>query len=271
MDGILNINKVRGETSFGVVAAVRRLCRERRVGHAGTLDPLASGVLPVCIGKATRVVEFAMEHAKQYRAEIEFGLTTDTGDAEGHVLSRGEVADLDAGAVAGALNHFRGQIQQVPPMFSALKHNGRPLYEMARAGITIDRPSRTVEIHEINMVSWEAPVATIEVTCSRGTYIRTLAEDLGQRLTCGAYLKNLSRLKYGPFGVEKAVTVAQLAEAVSAGDWTSLMWPIAGPCRQRGGGGGYPSRSANCLQGARRGRGRSGAAPGRGPMPGIHA
>jgi tRNA pseudouridine55 synthase len=209
MDGILVIDKSRGETSFGVVAAVRRLCRERRVGHAGTLDPLATGVLPVCLGKATRVVEYLMEHPKKYRAEVEFGLATDTGDAEGQIVGRGDVSAVSEAAVSEALERFRGSIQQTPPMFSALKHHGRRLYEMARAGITVDRPSRTVEIHDIGLVSWNAPVATIEATCSRGTYIRSLAQDLGHVLGCGAYLKNLSRVSYGPFDIARATSVGR--------------------------------------------------------------
>ncbi len=226
MDGILIIDKSLGETSFGVVAAVRRLCRERRVGHAGTLDPLASGVLPVCVGKATRVVEYLMEHSKKYRAEVEFGVVTDTGDAEGQITKRGDAAAVDANAVALALSRFRGPIQQTPPMFSALKHNGKRLYEMARAGITVDRPSRTVEIYAIDLVSWAPPVATIEVTCSRGTYIRSLAHDLGQDLACGAYLKNLSRLRYGPFDIADAISLPRLAEAVGDGDWSRLLSPL---------------------------------------------
>jgi tRNA pseudouridine55 synthase len=226
MDGILVIDKSRGETSFGVVAAVRRLCRERRVGHAGTLDPLATGVLPVCLGKATRVVEYLMEHPKKYRAEVEFGLATDTGDAEGQIVGRGDVSAVSEAAVSEALERFRGSIQQTPPMFSALKHHGRRLYEMARAGITVDRPSRTVEIHDIGLVSWNAPVATIEVTCSRGTYIRSLAQDLGHVLGCGAYLKNLSRVSYGPFDIARATSVPQLAEAVDAGELLCLLSPV---------------------------------------------
>ena len=217
MDGILNINKPAGETSFGVVAAVRRICHERRVGHAGTLDPLATGVLPVCLGKATRVAEYLMEHPKQYRATIEFGITTDSGDADGRILAQGDATRIQVEALHAALSAFHGQIEQTPPMFSALKHRGQPLYELARAGITVERSSRTVQIYDLRLVSWERPVLVIEVTCSRGTYIRTIAEDLGKALGCGAYLKHLCRLEYGPFSVENSLSLAQLVSTVADG------------------------------------------------------
>ena len=208
MDGILSINKAAGDTSFGVVAAVRRLCRERRVGHAGTLDPLATGVLPVCIGRATRVVEYLMEHPKKYRAEIRFGMVSDSGDAAGVISSGGDVSALDQAAVTSALALFMGEIKQVPPMLSALKHNGRPLYELAREGITVERAERKIQIYAIDLVSWKTPVATIDVTCSRGTYIRTLAQDLGKALSCGAYLAGLCRTKYGPFDLSNSIELA---------------------------------------------------------------
>ncbi len=226
MDGILSIDKSAGDTSFGVVAAVRRLCRERRVGHAGTLDPLATGVLPVCLGRATRVVEYLMEQPKKYRAEIRFGMVSDSGDADGTISSGGDVSALDAPAIASALEMFRGEIKQVPPMFSALKRNGRPLYELAREGITVERAERKIQIYAIDLVSWKTPVATIEVTCSRGTYVRTLAQDLGSALSCGAYLAGLCRTKYGPFELSKSISLPQLDDAVASGDWHSLVRPI---------------------------------------------
>ena len=226
MDGILSINKSGGDTSFGVVAAVRRLCREKRVGHAGTLDPLATGVLPVCLGKATRIVEYLMEHPKKYRAEIRFGMISDSGDADGTLSSGGDVSALDEPAIASALELFKGEIKQVPPMFSALKHNGRPLYELAREGITVERAERKIRIYAADLISWKTPVATIEVTCSRGTYIRTLAQDLGSALSCGAYLSGLGRTNYGPFDISNSITLTQLDEAVARGDWHYLLHPI---------------------------------------------
>jgi tRNA pseudouridine55 synthase len=212
-------------TSFGVVAAVKRLCHERRVGHAGTLDPLATGVLPVCLGKATRVAEFLMESRKTYRAEVELGVSTDTGDAEGRVIQRTDASGIDRDALLSTLGGFLGKIQQTPPMFSAVKYHGQPLYKLARAGITVERRSRQAEIYDLTLLSWESPVAEIEVTCSRGTYIRALAQDLGQALGCGAHLKNLVRLRCGPFDISDSVSLAQLDEASDRGDWQCLLYP----------------------------------------------
>lgn len=226
MDGVLNIDKIKGETSFSVVAAVRRLTGERKVGHGGTLDPLATGVLPVFLGRATRMTQFLLDHPKKYRAEMHFGLTSDSGDSDGTISPGGDVSGIDEAAVHSALKRFVGEIRQTPPMFSALKHKGTPLYELARAGITVDRAERTVEIHAIALVSWEKPLATIEVTCSRGTYIRTLAQDLGDALSCGAYLAGLRRTSYGPFEVENSVTLDQFREAVELGDWLRLLYPV---------------------------------------------
>src|SRR3989304_4232722 len=169
MNGILNINKPPGMTSFAVVARVKRLWHEQRVGHAGTLDPLASGVLPVCLGQATRVIEYLMESRKTYRAEVELGVTTDTGDAAGRVIERRDASGVSRDMLQSALGGFRGQIEQTPPMFSALKYQGTPLYKLARAGISVERRSRIAEVYELELVAWDPPAATIEVTCSRGT------------------------------------------------------------------------------------------------------
>jgi len=226
MEGILNINKSVGDTSFAVVAAVRRLSRERRVGHAGTLDPLASGVLPVCVGKATRMVEYLLEHPKTYRAVVEFGLTSDSGDADGHLSRGGDPSTLDAPAIGSALGRFKGEILQKPPVYSALKRNGRPLYELARAGVDVDVPARPVRIHALELLSWESPLATIDVTCSRGTYVRSLARDLGEAVGCGAYLKDLCRLKYGPFELAEAISLDQFREASLRGDCSRFLYPI---------------------------------------------
>ncbi len=226
MDGILNINKPWGETSFSVVSMVKRLTGERRVGHAGTLDPAATGVLPVCFGQGTRVVEFLVEATKTYRAEIELGVTTDTQDAEGRVIRREDPSGISQGQLKSALTSFCGLIQQTPPMYSALKYHGKPLYELARAGITVERSSRPVKIHKLELVDWQPPVATIEVVCGKGTYIRSLADDLGQALGCGAYLKNLIRLKCGIFDIRDAVTVPQLEDAFRYGYWHRFIYPI---------------------------------------------
>ncbi len=219
MDGILNINKPPGCTSFSVVGLVRRLSGQRRVGHAGTLDPAASGVLPVCLGRATRVTEFLMDKPKTYRAQVELGVATDTGDAEGQVLRRGDPTGITRDAVVTALENFQGEIQQVPPMFSALKHRGRPLYELARAGVTVERPARPAHVYRIDLLDWAPPLLTIEVVCGRGTYIRSLAMDLGEKLGCGAHLRNLVRTRVGPFDITDAISLPDLESSSRAGYW----------------------------------------------------
>mgnify|MGYP001458538528 FL=1 len=226
MDGILNIDKPAGQTSFSVVAAVKRLTGERHAGHAGTLDPEATGVLPVCLGKGTRIVEFLMDTRKVYRAVIELGISTDSYDAAGKITARADASQIDKAALEKALETFRGAIQQTPPMYSALKHQGQPLYNLARAGIEIERQSRTITIHRLELLAWQSPLVTLEIECSKGTYIRSIANDLGQALGCGAYLKNLVRSGYGIFKVENAVTLPQLEDAKRRGDITPYLHPI---------------------------------------------
>ncbi len=218
-DGILNINKPRGETSYHVVARIKRLSGVRRVGHAGTLDPEATGVLPVCLGKATRITRFLMDTTKTYRAEIELGTATDTYDATGKVTRRGDPSAVSREQVAAALDRFRGLTQQTPPMYSSVKHRGRRLYELAREGIEVARKSRPTFIHRLDISRWQPPVVTIEVECGKGTYIRSLAHDVGEALGCGAHLKNLSRLRCGPFDISTAVSITQLEEAFHHGYW----------------------------------------------------
>ncbi len=226
MDGIVNINKPAGQTSFRVVAAVRRMTGERRVGHAGTLDPAATGVLPILIGQGTRVSQFLAEATKGYRAGIELGVTTDTYDADGQVTSQSDASRVSREQLLAALDSFRGQILQTPPMFSAVKHQGRRLYELARGGVEVKRRPRPVVVHSIELADWQPPVATLEVTCGRGTYIRSLAHDLGQGLGCGACLKSLVRLWYGPFRIEDAISLSRFEESVSSGYWQPLVYPI---------------------------------------------
>jgi len=226
MDGILNINKPAGITSFGVVSKVRHLFRQKRVGHAGTLDPSATGVLPVCLGKATRITEYFMELQKTYRAEIELGIATDTGDADGQVTKRGDVSRITIDNLTTVLGQFKGIIEQTPPMFSALKYHGRPLYELARAGVNVERRTRKTEIYDLRLLSWDSPVACIEATCSRGTYIRSLADDLGESLSCGAHLRNLIRLRYGPFEIHDSVSLSQLEKLSEQEDCLRLIQPL---------------------------------------------
>lgn len=226
MDGILNIDKPSGQTSFSLVAIVKRLTGERHVGHAGTLDPLASGVLPVCLGQATRIVEFLQDAPKTYRAQIELGIVTDTYDAAGSITSRSDPSGISREQFTAALNPFCGLIWQIPPMYSALKHQGKPLYQLARAGITIERKSRQAQIYRLELVDWQPPLATIEVTCGKGTYIRSLAHDLGQALGCGAYLKSLIRSRYGLFDIKDAISVPQLEDACRNGYGQQFLYPI---------------------------------------------
>jgi len=226
VDGILNINKPGGQTSFSVVALVKRLSGERRVGHGGTLDPLATGVLPVCLGRGTRIVEYLMDTTKSYRAEIELGIATDTYDADGQVIQQGDATNIDLGKLESALALFQGSISQVPPMYSAVKHHGRPLYQLARAGIQVERRSRLAKIYKLEIIDWQPPVVTIEVECGKGTYIRSLAHDLGQYLGCGAYLKGLTRLRTGFFDITDAVSIPQLEEAFYNDCWQRLVYPV---------------------------------------------
>jgi tRNA pseudouridine55 synthase len=225
-DGILNINKPEGPTSFAVVSAVKRLTGEKKVGHAGTLDPAASGVLPVCLGRATRVTEYLMESQKTYRAEIEFGKTTDTYDSQGTVTSESDSSGIDRSGIEAALVQFRGEIQQVPPAYSALKYRGKPYYELARAGIEVEIKRRPVTVYSIGLLSWHPPVVLVDITCGKGTYIRSLAHDLGQQLGCGAFMKSLVRRQYGPFSLDNAVSPEDLEQAVGADSWSGYVFPV---------------------------------------------
>jgi len=226
MDGILNINKPRGKTSFSIVATVRRLSGERRVGHAGTLDPMATGVLPVCLGQGTRVIEFLADTTKTYHAQIELGVATDTYDASGKVTRKEDPSGISRKQVAEALVPFRGLTQQTPPMYSAVKYHGQRLYQLARAGISVERKSRPTKIYNLEMIDWQPPVVTVDVECGKGTYIRSLAHDLGQALGCGAHLKSLVRLSYGPFNIKTAVSMPQLEDAFQHGYWQYFVHPI---------------------------------------------
>jgi tRNA pseudouridine55 synthase len=227
-DGILNLDKPQGPTSHDIIDRVRSLTGIRRVGHAGTLDPLATGVLLVCIGKATRVSEYLMAGQKIYRARVRLGITTDTYDAEGQVVASASVdpVKLSRAEVESALARFEGAIEQVPPMYSALKHEGKPLHKLARQGIEVKREPRQVEVSRLALTEWEPPECTLEVTCSPGTYVRALAHDLGQTLGCGAYLTGLVRLASGGFLLENAVTLEVLAQAAAEGHWPDLLHPI---------------------------------------------
>ena len=229
LSGFFNVDKPAGMTSHDVVAAIRRAGKERRVGHAGTLDPMATGVLLVAVGSATRVIEYLQDGPKVYQGTVRFGLTTTTYDIEGDVVTQAApelVAALTRDQVEAALAPFRGKIQQVPPMVSALKRDGRPLYELARQGIEVEREPREVEISELEIVEWNPPHVTLRATVSKGTYIRSLAYDLGQALGVGGTLAALRRLAVGPFTVAEAETLDTLVEALEGQYWTQFIHPL---------------------------------------------
>lgn len=229
VSGFLNLNKPTGPSSFHMVSVVRRLTGIRRVGHGGTLDPLANGVLVLCLNQATRMTEHLMDERKEYRARVRLGIETDTYDAEGAVVAERDASGVSLRAVEDLLPQFTGSIFQVPPMYSALKHEGRPLYALAREGVEIDREAREVAIHQIAMSAWEPPSFSLTLECSRGTYIRSLAHDLGALLGCGAHLAELTRTRVGPFTLEGATTSDELASAAAKGWWEALLYPIDTP------------------------------------------
>jgi tRNA pseudouridine55 synthase len=224
VDGILVINKPPGVTSHDVVARVRWLTHQRRVGHAGTLDPLATGVLVVCLGQATRMAEYATDGDKTYRAEIVLGAATDTYDADGRVTARAEV-QCSLADIRRALTGFLGHILQAPPAYSAIKQGGEPLYKAARAGLEVKTEARPVRIDGLRIVAYQAPVLALEVDCGKGTYIRSLAHDLGQRLGCGAHLSALVRLRSGRFSLADAITLDDLALAVQFDYLDRFLYP----------------------------------------------
>jgi tRNA pseudouridine55 synthase len=187
---------------------------------------MATGVLPICVGQATRLVEYLMDTTKTYRAEIELGVSTDSFDREGTVTGRRDASAITRAQLEAALNSFRGVINQIPPMYSAVKHQGKPLYELARAGVDVERKNRTAKIFSLELYSWENPILSIEVTCGKGTYIRSLANDLGLALGCGAMLINLERSRCGIFDIREAVTPERFEEACLGGYWQSLLYPM---------------------------------------------
>jgi len=197
----------------------------RKVGHAGTLDPTASGVLVLCLGPATRLSDYAMHSPKRYRAEVRLGINTTTYDTEGEVTAERPLNDLDAARIEAALADFRGEIAQVPPMYSAIKQDGKRLYALARAGKEVARPPRAVTIYELRVVEAALPVVTLDVVCSPGTYIRSLAHDLGEALGVGAHLTGLIRTASGAFQVEEAIPLEDLRAAMAAGDWQRYVLP----------------------------------------------
>ncbi len=210
--GVLVVDKGRGATSFDVVAIVRRRLGVRRIGHAGTLDPDATGVLPILVGEATKITPYLVDQDKEYLATVRFGLTTDTHDVSGRVLSETPVDDLVPARLEDVCRAFVGHIKQVPPMYSAVHHQGRRLYELARAGIEVERAPREVTIRSIAIEKIDGPRATLRVVCGKGTYVRVLAADLGAALGCGGAVESLVRCRVGPFDLRDAVSWPDLME-----------------------------------------------------------
>ncbi|AKS40997.1 tRNA pseudouridine(55) synthase TruB [Wenzhouxiangella marina] len=208
--GILLLDKPSGLGSNAALGRAKRLLGIKKAGHTGTLDPMASGLLALCFGEATKVAGFLLDADKAYLAEATLGITTDSEDAEGEVLERRPVPELDEAAIEAVLDRFRGPIEQVPPMHSALKHQGKRLYELARKGETVERPPRAVVIHALKLIGWQSPVLKLDVRCSKGTYIRSLVRDIGEALGCGAHLSALRRTLSEPFSIDKAIGLADL-------------------------------------------------------------
>ncbi|ADL07990.1 tRNA pseudouridine(55) synthase TruB [Thermosediminibacter oceani] len=225
MNGIINCLKPPGMTSHDAVDFLRKQLGIKKIGHGGTLDPGAAGVLPLFVGKATKAVEFFEETTKEYVAEMTLGTTTDTGDNLGHVLETKEV-DVDVSSILEVLRRFVGKIEQIPPMYSAVHYKGRKLYELARRGITVERQPRTVEIFSLELIKFEKPRVLFRVSCSRGTYIRTLCEDIGRALGCGAHLSCLVRTRLGPFQIFRSFTLEDIRTCVSQGEVQKIIIPI---------------------------------------------
>ncbi|RKP52270.1 tRNA pseudouridine(55) synthase TruB [Trinickia fusca] len=216
LDGVLLLDKPIGMSSNDALIGAKRLYLAKKAGHTGTLDPLASGLLPLCFGEATKFSQDLLDADKTYEATMRLGIRTTTGDAEGEALETREVGKLDAAALEDAFARFRGEIVQIPPMYSALKRDGKPLYEYARAGQVVEREGRQVTIHLLEILHHALPDVTFRVTCSKGTYVRTLAEDIGEALGCGAHLVALRRTGVGVLTLEHAVTLDALAQMDAA-------------------------------------------------------
>ncbi len=217
LEGVLIVHKEAGWTSHDVVAKVRRLLGGSKVGHAGTLDPSATGVLPILVGRATRIAEYLINWDKEYRAVLRLGETTDTQDATGQVLTRVDPCEVTEDVLQTVIARFRGVQQQLPPMYSAVKVGGQPLYKAARAGRTVDRVERSIAIHQLEIVAVDGRDVVMRIVCSKGTYVRTLCADIGQTLGVGGHLYALERRRVGPLSIEQAVTIDQVAGHLATG------------------------------------------------------
>lgn len=224
--GIINVYKEKGYTSHDVVAKLRGIAGQKKIGHTGTLDPDAEGVLPVCLGKATKVCELLTDKDKTYRAVLFLGQTTDTQDASGTVLETSDISNLNESQVTEAVQSFVGEYAQIPPMYSALKVGGKKLYELAREGKTVERKARNVKIHSIKILCVDLPRVEMEVSCSKGTYIRTLCHDIGEKLGVGGCMESLLRVRVGRFVLADSLRLSEIQKAKEDGNLEKILQPI---------------------------------------------
>jgi tRNA pseudouridine55 synthase len=224
--GFLNVNKGAGLTSMDVLRRIKRITGQQKVGHAGTLDPDATGVLPVAIGKATKFIDHVMNGRKRYSMTVRLGSATDTYDASGEVTASSDVSSITQADVMEKLPDFSGELSQVPPMYSAIKRNGMPLYKLARQGVEVEREPRAVSVYELKMLDWSHPEFDLEIECGSGFYARSLAHDLGEALGAHAHLFSLVRTRVGEFLIDDAVTLEELQAAADRGEWAEHVRPI---------------------------------------------
>lgn len=227
LDGIVLLNKPAGLTSARLVARVKRITRARKVGHTGTLDPAATGLMILGLNRGTRLAQFYLKGAKGYRGTMALGVETDTQDAGGRVIATHPVPVLNIDQIQGIFNSFIGAMEQLPPIHSALKHQGVPLYKLARQGKPVQKPARRIEIHALRLLKLEPPQIDFEVACSAGTYVRTLCTDIGRQLGCGAHLKSLERTQSSSFYLDQAVSLEELEERAKAGRLEELILPLS--------------------------------------------
>lgn len=229
VNGILLLDKPTGLTSNAALQEVKRLFYAKKAGHTGSLDPLASGMLPICFGEATKFSQFLLDADKTYRVIGKLGVKTTTGDAEGEVISERDSGNVTQEKIEALLPQFRGEIEQIPSMYSALKHNGQPLYKLARQGITIEREARKINIYSLELLGFKNSLIELEISCSKGTYVRTLIEDIGDALGCGAHVIALRRLTVGDFTEEQMITMEQLKEIreIKKESLDTLLLPIS--------------------------------------------
>ncbi|MGI6116973.1 MAG: tRNA pseudouridine(55) synthase TruB [Bilifractor sp.] len=226
LNGIINVYKEAGWTSFDVIAKLRGIAGQKKLGHTGTLDPDAEGVLPVCLGRATKLCGHITDTKKTYEADMLLGVTTDTQDTSGEILSRSFAGDLDKDAIRSCVESFLGSQMQIPPMYSAKKVNGKRLYQLAREGVQVERKPVPVFFYDISLLEISVPHVRFRVVCSKGTYIRTLCHDIGEKLGCGGCMEKLVRTRVGPFRIEDSMKIGELEQAKARGEFASAIIPV---------------------------------------------